>query len=242
MTKIDIADQETRQALKKEIIDEMNHDVRSKKLRNCLGCLFVIFLAVGIPVLFVAAQVAKSGLVDVPILTSRLYRPTQPTREVKPLIGSKSADILLAAASKAKPTLTLGLIKMSFTEAELTTLAKDGIAASGANLPIPIDSIQIAVDRDAVEIFATTPKDGREVTIKARFMPWVDSGRFKITPKELVIGGMNVPPSLSGIESIVLDKSLGDVLTSTISQIGRLVAVELEPGILRLQIIPNLRQ
>jgi len=241
MTKIDIGDQETRQVLKKEIIDEMQHDVRRRKVRNCLGCLFLVILAVTVPVAIVAVQLAKTGLVEVPLLTSRLYHPIQPSREVRPLFGAKASDILLAAASKAKPTLTLGLIKMSFTEAELTTLAKEGIAASGANLPIPLKSIQVAVDTDAVEIFAVTPQNGRDVTVRARFLPWVDAGQMKITPKELIIGGLSVPPSLSGALSLVLNKSLGNVLTTTINQVGRLVVVELDKGVLRLQIVPNFR-
>jgi hypothetical protein len=241
MTKIDIGDQETRQTLKKEIIDEMQHDVRRRKVRNCLGCLFLVILAVTVPTAIVSVQLAKTGLVDIPLLTSRFYKPTEPSREVRPLVGSKSSDILLASASRAKPTLTLGFVTLSFTEAELTTLAKDGIAASGNNLPAPLKSIQVAVDQDAVEIFAVTPQHGRDVTVRARFLPWVDAGQMKITPKELVIGGLSVPPSLSGALTLVLNKSLGEVLTSTISQIGHLVAVELDKGVLRLQIVPNMQ-
>lgn len=242
MTKIDIADQETRQALKKEIIEEMRQDARRRQTRKFFGCLFLVLLALAIPVLFVAAQVAKTGLIEVPFLTSRLYQPARPVREIRPLIGYSSTDILLAAASKAKPTLTLGLVRMSFTEAELTTLARDGIAASGTSLPVPIKSIQIAVDPDAVEIFAVTTKYGRDVTIRARFFPWVDAGQLKITPKELIIGALNVPPSLSGLESLILEKSIGNVLTSTINRVGRPVSIELEQGILRLQMVPNLQQ
>jgi len=239
MTKTELENPETRQALKKEIMAEIKQDARRRRLLNCLGCLTLELLAVLIPLVFVAVLLARTGLVQVPLLTSWLYRPVAPSRTVLPLAGSNTADILIAEISKPKVNPNFGTFKISFNESELTTMAKDGLNAAGDSLPLKVDSVQVAVDADAVELFATSPQKGRAVTIRIRFVPNVDGGKLKLTINELKIGSLDVPPGASGMLATLLDKSLASAMESGIGQLGQLVNIELAKGFLRVEIVPK---
>ncbi len=239
MSRTELDNQQTRQELKKEIVAEMKHDVRRKKVVRWLGCLGLLLALVAVPVIFVAVMLAKTGLVEVPLLTSWLYRPNYPARQVLPLVGSSASEILLAQATRPKVNPNFGTFTISFTEAQLTTIAKEGLAAAGDSLPLPIKSLQIAVDDDVIELYGISPRDGRDVTITARIVPSVDGGELKIAVKELKIGALDVPESASQLLTPLLDRSLGQTLASSIGQVGQLVGITFDKGVVRFEIVPK---
>ena len=239
MTKIDLDNQEVRQELKREIMEELKHDARRKRLSRGLGCFLLALLLVAVPVLYVSSLLARTGLVEVPLMTSWLYRSSEPVRTVVPLAGSKTSEILIAEATRAKYDRNFGTFKISLSEAQLTTIAQEGLAVAGNTLPLEIDTVQIAVDNDAVELFVTSPRNGRDVTIRLRFMPTVDGGEIKITPKELRIGALEIPPGVSSALVPLLDRAIGKTLTEGISNIGQVVAIQTEKRVISFQIVPK---
>ncbi len=238
-TENDIEQQATRQELKKEIMAEMKHDARRKKVVHCLGCFALELLVIAIPVVFVAVMLAKTGLVNVPLLTSWLYRPNYPSRQVQPLVGSNAAEILIAQATRPKVNPNFGTMTVSFSEAQLTTIAQEGLTAAGSSLPLPMKSLQIAIDADSLELYGVSPQNGRDVTIMAKIVPSVDGGELKIDVKELKIGALDVPASASQMLTPLLDRSLGQTLVKSISQVGQLVGISFEKGIIRFDIVPK---
>jgi len=218
---------------------DIKHDARRKKMWGCFGCLALVLLTAAVAALFVLSLLAKTGLVEVPFMTRWLYHPSQASREVTPLVGSNSANILIAAATKAKIDRAFGTIKISFSEAEMTTMAKEGLAVSGASLPLPLKSIQVAIDADGVEIFAVSPRKERDVTILAHIIPTVEDGQLKLAAQKLVIGALEIPSSVNKILAPMLDRTISSALSSSISQLGQLVGIELADKTIRFQIIPK---
>jgi len=239
MSKIEMDNQEARQELKKEIMSEIKHDARRKKIVNCLGCLSLELLVLAIPILFVATMLAKTGLVEIPVMTNWLYRHNEPSRLVVPLAGSNTTEILIAAATRAKIDRNFGILKIGLSESELTTIAQEGLEVAGDALPLPLSSVQIAADDDVVELYVTSPRNGREVAIRARIIPTVEEGQIKIAVQELRIGALDIPAGVSKMLVPLLNSSIGETLSDSVSQIGRLVGLEVEKGIIRFHIVPK---
>src|ERR1700675_2015092 len=96
MTRIEnVASLQDKEALKKEIRHEIRGEERRKKLASCGGCLLLVLLIVGTPVLLVAMFLAKTGFVEVPLLTRALYRPSTPLHVVMPFAGETADQVLM---------------------------------------------------------------------------------------------------------------------------------------------------
>ncbi|MFA6603586.1 MAG: hypothetical protein WCT10_01935 [Patescibacteria group bacterium] len=236
MTRIENEDQSDREALKKEILTEIHHEQRRKKLLGCAGCLVLELLAVAVPLLLSAALVAKTGLVTVPVLTGWLYEPSQPARQVLPLVGSTGEQIAKTAALKSKYDALLQSLEISFSEAELTTIIRGSLAAAGAQLPVALSGTQIAVDPGHLEFYGLIDRPDRQATVRADIEPVVQNGQLKIKVTGLRLGALDIPDGLSGLFASVLDRVIGEALTSAMSGLGGLNSIVLEPGRMRFLI------
>jgi len=241
MTRVENEKQPTeREALKKEILQEIHGEERRKKLLSCAGCLALELLAVAAPLLISAVLIAKTGLVTIPILTNWLYAPSQPVRQITRIAGSTGEQIGRAEALKAKYDPVLQLLDISFTEAELTTLVQGSLDAAGGNLPFSVSNSQIAVEPGHLEFFGLLDRPDRKVTVRAEIEPSVQNGQLKIKVTGLRIGALGIPDSLSGLFSSLLERVLGDALTSAMAELGQLNSIELEKGrvLFRIHYVP----
>lgn len=238
MTRIDISPQE-RDALKKEIKQEIRHEDLRKKMIGCGSCALIVLVLLGVPATYVAAQFAKTGFYDVPVLAKMLYKPTTPTRVVQPLYGSKPEDVLKIVGTKIKYDAKTNLATLPVTEAELTTVVQNAVANAPADtLPFPVRTIQVALDKDEIEIFATSPQKNRDATVRVRFRPFVKGGELKVAVTEIAIGSLQVPKKIGEL----LFSAFGAIVTTsagdTLQNLGTLVNVEIEEGIIRFIMVP----
>ena len=236
MTRVENENQPDREALKKEVLKEIHTEQRQKKLLSCAGCLALELLAVAVPVLISAALIAKTGLVTIPVLTNWLYRPSQPVRQIIPIAGTTSAQIIQVAGLKAKYDPLLQLLDLSFSEAELTTIIRESLAAAGGQLPFTLSGSQIAVEAGHFEFFSLIDRPDRQVTVRADIEPTVQNGQLKFKVSRLRLGALNIPDKLSSLAVAVLERAIGDALTSVMSDKGRLTSIEPGQGRVRFRI------
>ncbi len=240
MSRIEGNPRADREALKEEIKGEIRGDVQRRKFLSCGGCLLAAAMIVGATVVFAAVSLAKTGLVDVPALSGWLYRPNAPVRIVRPLAGSTSDAVMREVAAGLHYDSATGFMTVAINEAQLTTLVAHAVlSAPQGSLPFTVKSAQIAVEPDALELFAVVPRKNREATVLLRLRPSVAAGTIHIDVQELAIGQFIVPASFanalfSAFVEPAIEKGIANV-----GAVGTLVNVELSTGVVRLIIQPN---
>ena len=240
MTRIDPFSPEQREAIKTEIKEEMRAEERRKRLRRFIVTAAIAVAAIGIPLLLVCVVMAKSGFVDVPVLSKALYKSTSPTRVVLPLYGSKPADIYRVIGTKVKVDPNTSLASVPLTEAELTTLAQNGVASTPKDsLPFPVKSIQVALDPDAVELFAISPQGRRDATVLVRFKPRVKDGKLYADVERIAIGSLEVPKGVGNAVFAAFGAIVNESVVKVAAQVGTLIRIDLEKGIVRFVILPK---
>ncbi|HTK05099.1 MAG TPA: hypothetical protein VL500_05935 [Candidatus Eisenbacteria bacterium] len=242
MTRIDPFSPEQREAIKTEIKQEMRHEERRKRTVRLVTGLLIAFVVIAVPVLFVSAQLAKTGFFDVPVLSAWLYKPTAPTRTVIPLYGSKPDDIYRVVGTKISYDPATSLAKLPMTEAEITTIAQHGVtAAPPESLPFPIKTMQVAIDPGSVEIYVVSPQKKRDATVRVRFRPQVKDGSLKASVQEIAVGSLIVPNKVGELLFSIFGAFVTDSVSKSIGQVGTLSGIELEQGIVRFVFYPKNR-
>lgn len=240
MTEQHKPDVSEREQLKKEIIRDIRRGDRRRKLLSCLGCLVVEIAIILIPVIWVASFLARSGLVEVPMMSSRMYRPAEPSRVVAPLAGSTVEGMMSAAAARAKYNASTGVVTLELKEAELTTLVNNALAGAKGQLPFPVKSAQIAVLPEGLELFVVTPREGRDIGIRLLLdIEAIEQGKLKVTIKEAQVGGQSLPDFINSTVSSALGPTLGDALVSGLAGAGTVASVELRDAALVIGFIPK---
>lgn len=182
-----------REALKREIRNEITAEGRRRHVRGCFGCLIGLIVVLGVPLLYLSIQLAKAGFVSPPLLGG-MYHDVAPVREVQPLAGSNADMVVRTAMQRMRPDPALQQFSLFFDEADLTTLLRDGVTmAPPDTLPFPIRRAQFAIEKDYLELFVVTVKDGRDVTLRFRFVPTVHNGKVDIDVVEAVSGALTIP-------------------------------------------------
>lgn len=159
---------------------------------SMLGCLGVSLVALGLLAFGGAYVVARSGLVEVPVLSARITHERAPRRIVVPITVSLEALLSHAAGSMRD-----GVMAVQVDERALTGLLR---AALHGNSGVPAgmaESTQITVDGD-LELFARAALVGdTQTTILVRGVPEVSEGRLQLAVREAVVGTIRIPPALA---------------------------------------------
>lgn len=242
MTRIDAISEKEREELKKEIKQEIRHEDLRKKLIGCGGCLLFAIILLGIPSAYVLAQLAKSGFVDVPVMSRAMYKPLPPTRIVLPLYGSKPEDVYRVIATKVKYEPQSGFAKLPVTEAEITTVVQGAIVTAPPDmLPFPIRSAQVAIDDESVEIYAISPQKNRDATVRIRFRPYVKGGELRAEVHEVSLGSLTLNKKVGEFLFNAFGSIVVGATSDALDDLGSLVNVELDPGTIRFIVVPNVR-
>lgn len=243
MTRLEIPAQDqpiNRDELKKVIRHELFFEIFRRKALGCLGWLLIAFLVLGVPTLLIASAFAKSGFADVPVLSRWLYEPSEPIRAVRPYAGTTTDDVLTSVGRRAKYDLHTGLVTVTVSETEFTTIVAESIAtAPPDSLPFPISSVQVAIEPRTVELFAISPQEGRDATVRLRVSPTVASGKLGLEVRELRLGAQNIPKSLAQFGTSFLTGVVSRTISEQFAAAGELVDVETDIGELRLIMLPK---
>lgn len=214
------------------VASQLRRQERNRRIFRVTIIAAILLILASLPVLFAGYILAKSGIVEVPVMSGWVYEPITPNRSVIPLAGSGADAVLESAFIRSEYNPNFGLLKVYLTEQELTTVLNSAIKEdkTGA-LPFPIRKAQAAVNEDSMEIFAVAERgDGTEVPVRAVFRPYVSNGRLMADTKSLTVGSLGVPDFIA--KRIV--QSLLDSLSSSLNQAaeagGQLVSVDVSSG------------
>ncbi len=240
MTRTESGNAADREALKKEVVSEIERDAGRKKLAGCGGCLLAALIIIGVPLVWGASIAAKSGFIHVPLLSKWLYQPSQPERQVVPLVGSNSTAILKSVIAANQYDQQTGIMTIRFSEEQLTTFVKEAVAANPNLLPFPVSSAQIAVDPSGVELFMVSPQSGGSATVKINVTPRVEKEQLQFTVNQIMFGGLAVPNSLANALVSSISGKLNDSIRASMGQIGTLEGVTLEKRMMIVSFVPKL--
>jgi hypothetical protein len=206
-----------RAALREEVKREVKKELHREGRTRLWWRIFWYLLILGVPTAIVAVTLAKSGMMQIPLLTKSLYRPVSPTRLVSPLVGSDAEVIWREALASAKQDRTIvpAEVTMSMDESRLTTVIRQGLANQASALPFKADDAQIALDHNRAELFFNTERGGEKVPVRLTFLPSVDrSGKLTVEVTEVIVGGAGVPAMLRAPMANLLNKFLRNEFTS----------------------------
>lgn len=226
-----------RQAFKEEIKDEIAHDARRKARARFWWSLAIVAVVVLTPILLVAAALAKTGLVAVPVLSSVLYHPRQPQRLVRPIAGATPESVIQAAAYAAKLDPVTRLATVHLTEAQLTTVV-DPILQLETSLPFHVVHGQVAIDADAAEAYAAIASKDRQSSLLVVFHPRYDNGVLSLNFEKIAIGDLDLPGFLLRIIETRANKAVNEAFAGGFSGAGKIASLTLTPGVLDVALDP----
>lgn len=242
MSRIDAFSPQERESIKKEIKQEIRREERRRRLIGCGGLLLVVLLLIGVPALYVASLLAKTGFYDVPVLSKSLYKPSEPERTVVPLYGSKPDDIYRVLGTKVRYEPQTSQATFPVSESEITTIVQHSVAAAPPNtLPFPVRTVQVAIDPDKIEIYAISPQKNRDATVRIRFRPSVKGGELRADVQEIAIGSLVLPKKIGEMLFAAFGALVTDSVSTAVANVGRLVNIELDQGVVRFVIVPITR-
>jgi hypothetical protein len=225
-----------REALKEEIKQEMRSEAVRRKAIGWLGCLVLTAVIVLVPSLWVASLLAKTGFVEIPFLTDRLYRPAEPLRPVRPLSGSNAEQVMRVIISRASFEPASSTVAFTMDEQQLTTFAQ-GYLADPKSLPFRASAVQAAIDPEFVELHFISVRSRRNATVRVRFVPEVRGAAPDLVIKEVVIGSLRLPLWLAEYTVGVLNAGNEKAIAEVFSGIGTLQNIKLHEEELTMDIL-----
>lgn len=226
-----------RAALKKEIRSEIRHEGIRRKFAGCGSCAVLFLIALAVPTYYLASSVAKTGLMEVPVLSDRGIKPVKPSRVVTPLVGSDSAQVVTAVMSAAVYDPVTSRMTIEFTEQQLTTVLAPLIAGREAlNGDVQFVDGQIAINDGTMELYAVARSHGKDTAMLLEFRPVIDKGSVTIDAQRLVLGELDVPKTLADGLLSSLVGPLEEGLRNALSGIGVVRGIRMEQGILHITV------
>jgi hypothetical protein len=192
---------------------------RSKLKLTCLFLFLFFILSFG----FIAlAALARTGILEVPILSKFFYQIPKPTHQVEISQEdlSKFQNGLQIVNDGNQATLII-------TEKELTYILRQVL--SSGQYPEFANNLQATISNDEIEIFGLMTKS-LKINLTMRVKPEVLDGKPNFKIIEFKAGNLSLPPAaISWLpKSLLSDKLIK--LNDNLSQFGRIDRIELASG------------
>lgn len=240
MARLEPANVSEREALKSEIKKEIRQENFRWRLISFGGCSLVVLVALAIPSFLIAATLARTGFYKIPFFTERYYKASSPVRRVLPLVGSNAENTITGAIARSKFDQHTSLLRLTLTETELTTIMQEAVRkAKDADLPFPVRDVQIAFDDEVVEIFAVSPQEAGDATVRARFVPSADRGTIDFRVQEVRVGDLALPRWMAQAAFSAAGNAMSKAILAQSDSLGTLFRIEFSSGSMRFFIMPK---
>ncbi|MCX6742931.1 MAG: hypothetical protein NT116_01720 [Candidatus Parcubacteria bacterium] len=190
---------------------------QNRKFFSCGNCLLLFIIFILGCALFSAYVLAKSGLVELPILSAKFYQEPQPEYRIKTEnLTAAEKDLWAVLLKNAKEQILIQKkvnnfnLDLKLSEAQLTNFLREEIR-SNDSLNKKIDFIQLAVKSDNLELFAKlkAPKMYMILNLK----PMIKNNKLEIAVEQFKIGNLKLPKFLGSLGlTFLLEKSLNNLL------------------------------
>ncbi|MFA5358301.1 MAG: hypothetical protein WC310_00585 [Patescibacteria group bacterium] len=156
---------------------------------NCFGLVVVIVLVVAG---YGAAATAKTGLIKIPVFSDIFYKQPQPVRAIEIVSGLTSVPVNSLVSGQANKDLI-------FKENDLSAILNNSLQELNKQQNnLFFDSAQVAIEEDRIEVFVKIQKP-KEIYLTIDFLPQVEAGKPKLKIKDLKIGVLKIPTSISSV-------------------------------------------
>jgi len=187
---------------------------RKLKLSCCFLSLFLIF---GVFLVGLAA-LARTGLVQIPVLSEIFYKHPQPIRTIE-IDEDAEADFKIKTSDHSQT--------LEISEENLTYLLKRSLTRGED--PYFSENIQAVISEEGIEFFGFLLKPFRtNLTMMVR--PYASSGRLYLELLSATAGNLSIPPALADWLTKNLLAGILDELNQEIENLGNLEKVELFTG------------
>ncbi len=185
--------QTIRDEIRSEVRSEFKREARARRIRGCVGWLVFYLLLLGIPVVLLAAMAAKSGFVDVPVLSKRMYKPVAAVRIVEPYVGADSQTVMKEVVASMDYSQMTGYATATISEKQLTTIVDESLSSVGSGFPVAMSKAQTVITRDWIELSFLAEREGRIVPVVIRFKPITEAGEVKMDVQDVTVGSLALP-------------------------------------------------
>src|SRR3989338_8833763 len=185
---------------------------------GCLGLIFFLLL----PLIIGLADVAKTGIVSIPVFSPIFYAPPQPSRVV-----TVDQDAMEGIRNGVAVNLVEGIARLTLTEADLTYLVRQ-LVSSGSD-PLFSPTGQAVITPGGIELSGLLLRPVR-ANLAIILVPAVADGTLDFNLKTVTLGALSLPPSFA---EMLVGKTLRASLTPVstgLQPLGTLEAVTLKEG------------
>lgn len=200
-----------RSKLREEVTAEVQANLKRRVWRGrflrCGGCcgLYAITLLV-IPAI-VLVLIAKTGIIEIPVVSARIAHTSAPTRVVEP---AGRGDAMQVFTAKAQDVVRRGAgaseARVVFTEGELSHLVREAFRGQGGVWADIGAHAQVVVLPGALELFARTPGvGGAMTTVRITATPTIVDQRLVAEVREARVGAMRIP-------RMIINRSIGALI------------------------------
>ncbi len=184
--------------------------IKPKLGKNVLIVTLVILGFILLGCLTIGVLVAKTGLVQIPVL-SKLYRGPTPTRVVQaPAFDPQAFQYLLLSRLTAKVQTGRPPYVFQLTEQELTGALNQAISEAFRDQAWVTEKLQLAVTEQGLEFLGNFKQDGIRVHALIKLQPSVQDGGILFTPVEIRFGDYPVPLSIANrVAGLIFERDFG---------------------------------
>lgn len=164
-----------------------------RKLKHCLGCLLGWIIIVAVVLGIAGLIVAKTGLIEIPIL-SRFYHDPQPTRTVVPTNLSFTETLesqLGSAAFDFERRVAPAEFSFTLSESDLTRGIRDLVGA-GALGGLEFSDAQVVLSGGEVELFWSFTRGERTTPLRLRLAPALERKPIPLRIRKAYVGEMPI--------------------------------------------------
>ncbi len=220
-----------KEKLKDEIRGEVIKEIKNKKRKKFFTCCFFELLFTILILGGLAAAVAKTGVITIPVFSKLFYDKPAPQRIVSINPGEtksfeeKIAEKIGQLKFKTPAAGENPEVALEFTEEELTGFIKSMEAAENS----PFTDSQVSVSPEGIEIFGEL-KDLNRAFLTIALKPEVINNNFKISFQKIKLGNLSLPASLGNFLADKLLKDQIDSAEKSVAEFGKLESIELFDG------------
>lgn len=223
--------------LEKEVASLKKKVKKSGKKK--MGCLGTGGILVVLAFLLIVYFTAKTGIVNIPIVTPLVYTEPEPTYWLDPL-SIPDVDIQQLAQQQVEGRLLSVItgrtktIPVRFSEEELTGSIRKEQNKEGAESDA--EYTQVLLLDDVMEFFTIMGDDGRQVTITMTVQPMLEDGDVDIKVLSFKVGAATIP---KGIGQLIINSTVEPVLDTSIAfakDIGRISDITIKDGEIQIDL------
>jgi hypothetical protein len=208
MARIDTSKATSAENLKKEVRKQVEVDLkkraRRKKLLKCGSCLFLLVIVIGGLFLAGAVLLAKSGLYDIPMISSWAFQEPEPIHEVvgeenldaDDLLYSMQSEINDLIESQSPGQLQVSEASITLDEAAITAYLKEVVEPSLNESGFQVRDFQLAVEPEVIEIYTEMTRQEMLFYISILAKPKIVNDNLGLEIERARLGNLAIPTSI----------------------------------------------